>query len=341
MPRELWFLGPGHVELRDAPPSRALGAGQVRARALFSGISQGTELLLFKGEGPTPFDPSLDAPGAPTFPRRYGYAWVGEVVESRSERHPLGARLFALLPHGDEHVFDAAEARPLPLGVPAPRAVLAANLETAVNVAWDAGITLGDDVVVLGGGVVGCLVAWLAKRCGAGRVRVVEPSEARRAASLRLGVDAALPPDAHLPPGADVIVEATGNPACLATAIELARDEATIVVASFYGARTAEVPLGDAFHRRRLTLRASQVSRLPPGRAAGWSFDRRFALVTDLLGEPALDALLDPPVPFEDASSCYARLARSPGDSLQTVFDYTRESDQRFAGTTKAARQRR
>jgi 2-desacetyl-2-hydroxyethyl bacteriochlorophyllide A dehydrogenase len=325
MPRELWFLGPGHVELRDLPRVRELGAGQVRARALFSGISQGTELLLFKGEGPTPFDPSLDAPGAPTFPRRYGYAWVGEVLESRSERYAPGARLFALLPHGDEHVLGAeTAARALPSGVPGPRAVLAANLETAVNVAWDAGITLGDYVVVLGGGVVGCLVAWLSKRCGAGRVRVVEPSEARRAASLRLGADEAFPPGAHLPPGADVVVEATGDPACLATAIELARDEATIVVASFYGTRTAEVPLGAAFHRRRLTLRASQVSRLPPGRAAGWSFERRFALVADLLGESALDALLDPPVPFGEASSCYARLARSPGDALQTVFDYSR-----------------
>lgn len=324
MPRELWFLGPGHVELREAPRVGELDEGRVRARALFSGISQGTELLLFKGEGPTPFDPSLDVPGAPTFPRRYGYAWVGEVIESRSARHAPGARVFALLPHADEHVFSADTARELPSAVPGPRAVLAANLETAVNVTWDAGITLGDDVVVLGGGVVGCLVAWLSRRCGAGRVRIVEPSEARRAASVRLGVDAALPPDAYLPPGADVVVEATGNPACLATAIELARDEGTIVVASFYGARTAEVPLGASFHRRRLTLRASQVSRLPPGRAAGWSLDRRFALVADLLGEAALDALLDPPVPFREACALYARLSRSPGDALQTVFDYAR-----------------
>jgi 2-desacetyl-2-hydroxyethyl bacteriochlorophyllide A dehydrogenase len=325
MPRELWFTAPGRVEVREASGAAALAPEQIRARALVSGISQGTELLLYGGEGPTPFDPSLDAPGAPTYPRRYGYAWVGEVVESRCERLAPGVRVFALLPHGDEHVCDASRARALPDDVPSHRAVLAANLETAVNVVWDAGVTLGDEVVVLGGGVVGSLVAWLAKRCGASRVRVVEPSAARRAAALSLGVDEAEPPEACGPTAsADLVVEASGSPACLAAAIAVAREEATIVVASFYGARVAHVPLGDDFHRRRLTLRASQVSRIPPARAVGWSFERRFALVADLLRNPALDALLDAPHPFSDAPAAYARLSRSPGDALQIVFDYAR-----------------
>ncbi|RYZ02242.1 MAG: zinc-binding alcohol dehydrogenase [Myxococcales bacterium] len=323
MPRELWFTGPGRVELREAGSIAVLAPGQLRARALASGISQGTELLLFNGEGPTPFDPSLDAPGALTYPRRYGYAWVGEVTESRSEQHAPGTRVFGLLPHGDEHVYEGARARALPKGVPPQRAVLAANLETAVNVAWDAGITLGDEVVVLGGGVVGCLVGWLAKRCGAHLVRVVEPSAVRRVAALELGVDEAVTPEELAPSAcADVVIEATGNPSCLARAIALARDEATIVVASFYGARVAEVPLGADFHRRRLTLRASQVSRLPPSRSAGWSFDRRFALVADLLQNPRLDALVAAPVPFSEAPAVYARLSRSPAESLQIVFDY-------------------
>lgn len=325
MARELWFVGPGQVELRQSAPPAALGAGQLRAGALASGVSQGTELLLYKGEGPTPFDPSLDSPDAPTFPRRYGYAWVGEVIESRSAAHQPGARVFALLPHGEEHVCDAARVRILPPEIPPARAVLSANLETAINVVWDAGIGLGDDVVVLGGGMVGLLAGYLAKRSGAARVRLLEPSRLRCTAALALGFDEATSPAEADRDRADVVLEATGDPASLEGAIALAGDEATIVVASFYGARVAAVPLGADFHRRRLTLRSSQVSRLPPGRMPRWSFERRFALVTDLLQFAGLDALLDPPVAFDEAAALYERLARAPGQSLQTVFRYSRQ----------------
>ncbi|HXK16443.1 MAG TPA: zinc-binding alcohol dehydrogenase [Polyangiaceae bacterium] len=319
--RELWFVAPEQVELRAAP-SAPLLPGQLRLRALASGISQGTELLLYRGEGPTPFDPSLDAPGAPTFPRRYGYAWVGEITESNSAAHAVGTRVFALLPHGDEHRVNAAQVRPLPEELPAERGVLAANLETAVNVVWDAAVALGDDVLVIGGGVVGLLTGHLAKLSGARRVLLVEPSAVRRRAALRLGFDDAWSP-AQLPAiSVDVVIEASGNPACLDLAIASARLEGVIVVASFYGERAANIALGADFHRRRLTLRASQVSRLPPGRSAGWSFSRRFELVVDLLKNPALDALLERPVPFDEAPSIYARLARAPGETLQMLFRY-------------------
>jgi 2-desacetyl-2-hydroxyethyl bacteriochlorophyllide A dehydrogenase len=319
--RELWFTAPGQVELRVAAAA-ALATGQVRLRGLASGISQGTELLLYRGEGPTPFDPSLDAAGAPTFPRRYGYAWVGEVVESKSLELMVGARVFALAPHGDEHCLDAARVRRLPPEVPPERAVLAANLETAVNVVWDAGIALGDDVVVIGGGVVGLLAGYAALRGGASRVRLLEPSARRCQAGLALGFEQASPPEQADGSLADVVIEASGNPACLDLAVRLARDEAVIVVASFYGQRVAPVALGSDFHRRRLCLRASQVSRVPPSRSVGWSFGRRFQLVTDLLRNAALDALLDPAVPFAEAPASYALLARAPGDALQTSFSY-------------------
>jgi 2-desacetyl-2-hydroxyethyl bacteriochlorophyllide A dehydrogenase len=321
--RELWFTAPGQVELRTAAPA-ALGTGQLRLRALASGISQGTELLLYRGEGPTPFDPSLDAAGAPTFPRRYGYAWVGEVIESQSVNHPLGARVFALASHADEHCLDANSVRLLPAGLPPERCVLAANLETAVNVVWDAGIALGDDVLVVGGGVVGLLSGYLAKQGGARRVRLVEPSALRRRAALSLGFEEAWQSAEARSLGADVVIEASGNPACLDLAISAARDEGCVVVASFYGERSAPLALGTDFHRRRLTLRASQVSRLPPMRAAGWSFARRFELVLNLLQNPALDALLERPVPFDEAAATYARLASAPGEALQTVFRYAR-----------------
>ncbi|HEY5281214.1 MAG TPA: hypothetical protein VIM14_00350 [Polyangia bacterium] len=157
--RELWFIGPRSVELRQGAPLFAPAAGEVKARALHSGISQGTELLLYRGEGPRVFDPLLDAPGADLYPRRYGYSWVGEVVDSRAAGVEPGQRVFALRPHGDMHLLRPEQMRLVPASLPSARVTLAANLETALTVVWDAGISLGDSVVVLGGGVVGLLAA--------------------------------------------------------------------------------------------------------------------------------------------------------------------------------------
>src|SRR6187402_2447985 len=248
--RELWFTAPGSVQLRAGTPA-ALVDGQVRVRALTSGISQGTELLLLQGEGPTPFDPSLDAPGAATYPRRYGYAWVGQIAEARGGVLAPGTRVFGLLAHGDEHCVPPSALRPLPDGVPAERAVLAANLETAVNVVWDAGVALGDDVLVIGGGVVGLLSGYLARLSGASRVRLLEPAPRRRAAALTLGFDAAFEPE-QAPAGAeaDVVIEASGRPECLTAALGHARQEGVVTVASFYGQRVAPLALGNDFHRR-------------------------------------------------------------------------------------------
>jgi 2-desacetyl-2-hydroxyethyl bacteriochlorophyllide A dehydrogenase len=317
--RELWFTGPREVEVRDGRVPEP-GPGQVLARALASGVSQGTELLLYRGQGPTPFDPSLDAPGAPTYPRRYGYAWVGEVVGGAPSL-PAGTRVFALAPHGDLHAIDVADARPIDAAIPPRRAVLAASLETAVTCVWDSGVQLGDAVVVLGGGVVGLLVARLAAAAG-GRVRVVEPSPRRRAVALALGVEALSPEEDEPRAEADVVVEATGNPAVLDRALAHAAHEAVVVVASFYGARVAPVALGADFHRRRLRLLSSQVSSLPASRAARWTTARRFDLVRSLLLDRSLDALVERAHSFDDAPAVFERLDQAPGDAVQTVFEY-------------------
>lgn len=321
--RELWFEGPRRVALREGPEPRELGEGEVLAVAIASGISRGTELLLYRGEGPEPFDPSLDPPGAPTYPRRYGYAWVGSVAaRGPGARFTLGERVFALAPHGDLHVLDGRRARRLPLSVPSERAVLAANLETAVTCVWDAGIGLGDEVVVIGGGIVGLLVVALAGRAGA-RVRLIEPSPRRREVGRALGAVEALSPDEDRPRAdADVVVGATGDPREIDRAVAHAGSEATIAIASFYGIRTSPVALGSDFHRRRLTLRATQVSTIPPGRARRWDADRRFELVGSLLDDARLDMLLDAPVSFDEAPAVYARLDEEPGAGLMTVFTY-------------------
>jgi 2-desacetyl-2-hydroxyethyl bacteriochlorophyllide A dehydrogenase len=321
--RELWFTGPRAVEVRDGSVPR-VGDRQVLAQAVASGVSQGTELLLYRGEGTTPFDPSLDPPGAPTYPRRYGYAWVGEVIDRGSGVHDLelGTRVFALAPHGDLHAIDIANARALDDAVTPARAVLAATLETAITCVWDSGASIGDEVVVIGGGMVGLLIAWLAASAGS-HVRLVEPSIRRRGAARALGVAAVSTPEEDRPSGnADVVFEATGDPSALDRAIAHAGHEATVVVASFYGARTAPVSLGAAFHRRRVVLRSSQVSSIPSARTARWTAARRFGLVRTLLSRPSLDVLIEPPIAFGAAPGAYARLDHAPGDALQIVFDY-------------------
>lgn len=309
--RDLWFVAPRRVELREAAP-RAPGDGEIAVRGLASCVSQGTEMLLYRGDGPEPFDPSLDD-GGPTYPRRYGYAWVGETAE--------GTRVFALAPHSEGHVLRAEDARVLPAGVPPARATLAANLETAITCVWDAEPALGDRAIVLGGGVVGILVSWLLLRAGA-HVTLVEPRATRQAAARALCPALAF---AGAPPSdaaADLVVEATGDPHALDLAIGCTGLEARVVVASFYGARRAAVDLGDAFHRRRLDLRASQVSTIPARLRSRWDRARRFALVCELLHEPALDALFAAPVPFEEAPALYASLDQDADVPPAHVFVY-------------------
>lgn len=321
--RELWFTGPDCVEVHMGAVPRT-EPGRLLVQALASGISQGTELLLLRGEGTEPFDPSLADGANPTYPCRYGYCWVGEVIDCASDvsDFALGERVFALVPHGDVHLLSPSQVRRVDRKIPATREVLAANLETAITCVWDSGACIGDNVVVLGGGVVGLLIAWLLLKIGA-EVLVIEPADKRRAVARQLGVSKAAVPEDDCPIGvADIVIEATGNPSTLDSAIAHAGQEARIVVVSNYGMRRYPVDLGSHFHRRRLTIKSTQVSSIPPERTARWSLDRRFALVRQLLDDHQLDVLIDNIVEFNDAPEAYSRLQREPGSYLQTVFRY-------------------
>lgn len=325
--RALFFEGPRKVVVRDITLA-APREGEVLARGLASAISQGTELLLYRGEGPEPFDPSLraatlaDASMGTTYPCRYGYAWVGSIVERGMGQLPSeGARVFALAPHGAAHVLAAKELRPIRADIPAPRAALAANLETALGCVWDAEVAFGERAVVLGGGLVGTLVSWLLARTGAS-VTLVDPRPARRKCAARLVPSASIVTERVPNASADVVIEATGDPRALDTAIAWAAPSARIVVASFYGRRRAPVDLGDAFHRRRLSLVASQVSSIPSRLAPRWDQARRFGVVEDLLGEPNLDELIAPAIRFEHAAALYARLDVDDDPLPCHVFDY-------------------
>jgi len=322
--RELWFEGPYAVTLRAAR-SHAPGPGEVRVRATHSAISRGTELLLYRGEGPTPFDPSLEAAGAPIYPRRYGYAWVGRVVElgAGAPAALLGARIFGLLPHGDEHVLPAERLLILPDALPSPRATLIPQVETALTALWDAQVVFRQRVVVLGGGLIGLLIARLAQQAGAAQVHLIEAQPTRRELAQRFGILLVNAPEEVNPKGdADIVFEVSGHPEQVDVAIEHCAQEASILVVSFYGARVSPVQLGSTFHRRRLQLKSSQVSHVPPSLSPRWSHARRLHSVLRLLEDPVFDTLLSAPQPFANASDVYAQLDERPTAEPCTLFRY-------------------
>lgn len=309
-----WLTEPGRAELRaEALP--APGPEQVLVRTLHSGISRGTETLVFRGEVPASEFERMRAPfqdGDFPAPVKYGYNSVGIVEQGPA--HLLGRAVFCLYPHQTRYVVPATAVHLLPADVPPGRAVLAANLETAVNALWDAAPRVGDRIAVVGGGAVGMLVAWLAARLPGTQVQLVDTQPARRAIAEQLGVGFALPDDAR--PQADLVVHASGRSEGLATAVNLAGFEATVLELSWYGERPVNVPLGGAFHSRRLTLKSSQVGHVATAQRARWDHRRRFELALSLLKDPVLDTLVTHTAPFADLPDVLARLAASTSDSV-------------------------
>ena len=294
----------------------------MRVRSLHSGISRGTETLVFRGEVPPSETERMRAPfqaGEFPAPVKYGYVNVG-VVEA-GPPGLIGRTVFCLHPHQTVYQVPAAAVTPLPDGVPPARAVLAAYLETAINAMWDAPPRVGDRVSVVGAGPLGLLVAWLAARVPGCRVQVVDTQAARADIAQALGASFALPAQAS--EGADLVVHASGQSAGLATALRLAGFEATVLELSWYGTRRVEVPLGEGFHAQRLTLRSSQVGQVAAAQRARWSHGQRLALALSLLTDPALDCLITHHAPFDDLPQVLQRLAAGDTETLCQHIDYT------------------
>jgi threonine dehydrogenase-like Zn-dependent dehydrogenase len=251
-------------------------------------------------------------------PVKYGYMNVGLVEDGPAPL--LGRYVFALFPHQTRYVVPAAWAHSLPVDVPPRRAVLAANLETAINGIWDARPHVGDRIAVIGAGTVGCLVAWLAGRIAGCEVQLVDVSPRREDIARQLGVGFASAADAAA--GADVVIHASGAPDGLALGLRLAAPEASIVEMSWYGDRTVALPLGEAFHANRLTLVSSQVGRIAPAQRARWDTRRRMGLALQLLRDPSLDSLLTGESTFEELPNTMRELAGSAGDTLCHVVRY-------------------
>jgi 2-desacetyl-2-hydroxyethyl bacteriochlorophyllide A dehydrogenase len=312
--RAFWVAAPGRGEIRtEVLPVRQ--AGDVIVRARFSGISRGTETLVFDGRVPASEYERMRAPfqsGQFPAPVKYGYASVGEVEVGPGDLQ--GRPVFALYPHQTRYVIAAASVVSLPDTVPPERAVLAANLETAINGVWDARPHIGDRIVVIGGGTVGCLVAWLAGRIGGCDVELVDVNPARAAVADVLGVRFALPD--HATENADVVMHTSGSPAGLALALRLAGLEATVVDMSWYGSQPVSLMLGEGFHSRRLTMASSQVGRVAASQRARWDSRRRMQLALTLLADSTLDVLLTGESDFDDLPALMPRLSAAPGDTL-------------------------
>jgi threonine dehydrogenase-like Zn-dependent dehydrogenase len=304
--------GLGEIVTADLAPRQD---GEVLVRALYSGISRGTEALVFRGEVPVSQREAMRAPfqeGEFPGPVKYGYSSVGEVLEGPSELE--GRAVFCLYPHQDLYCVPASAVAPLPAGLPEGRAVLAANMETALNAVWDARPGPGDRIVVVGAGVVGLLVAFLCERLPGARVVTfdIDPGRADVADALGLSFTAEPPVGAE----ADLVVHASGHESGLRTALAAAGTEATVLELSWYGNKSVTLPLGEAFHSRRLTLKSSQVGRIPADRAVRWDPRRRMAQALELLLDPRLDALISGESDFEDLPRALSRLSRDPAGVL-------------------------
>jgi threonine dehydrogenase-like Zn-dependent dehydrogenase len=310
----LWYVERGRVELRD----EIVGApkpGEVRVRARYGAVSRGTERLVFEGRVPESEFDRMRAPfmaGTFPYPVKYGYATVGTVQEGQS--------VFVLHPHQSEFLVPREAIVAVPDGVPPLRAVLAANMETALNAVWDGAPGPADRIAVVGAGVVGLLVARLCSRMPGAQVTVVDVAPDRAPLALALGARFAMPDDA--PADCDLVFHASASAGGLATALRLAGEEGTIVELSWHGTGDVAVPLGRAFHSRRLRLMSSQVGQVAASRRPRWTHRRRLSAALALLDDATLDVLLAPPIDFAELPARLPGLLAADADARCPLIRY-------------------
>lgn len=318
--RALWYVDAGRAELRDEPLGQPK-PGTVRVRARHGAISRGTESLVGSGRVPPSEFQRMRAPfmaGSFPFPVKYGYSTVGVVELGPADLR--GRTVFTLHPH--QTLFDVPEAAavPIPANVPASRAVLAANMETALNAVWDAGPGPFAKVAVVGAGVVGALTGLLLRQMSAASVTLVDIDPGRERIASAFGLAFATPAEA--PSECALVVHASASGAGLATALGLAADEATILELSWYGDAAVSVPLGGTFHSRRLRLVASQVGMVAPSHRRDWTHRRRLEKALSLLADERLDVLLETPVAFEDLPPSLPTILAPASGILCQRIDY-------------------
>ena len=316
----LTYVGPGSAALRPItlPP---LAVGMVEVETRFSALSRGTERLILNGAVPPSEFARMRAPfqvGDFPFPVVYGYAAVGVVRAGPAELE--GRAVFALSPHQTLARLPAEAVTPLPDGLPLRRATLAANTETALNVVWDAGIGPGDKIAIVGAGILGLLIAGIASTIPGTEVTAVDPNPDRAEVAAALGAGFARPDEA--PEDQDCVIHTSATEPGLETALHAAGFEARVVEASWFGTTTPRVPLGEAFHSKRLSLVSSQVGHVPAQRRARWSRRRRMAMALKLLCDAKFDRIITNEADFTALPQDIAQLLDHKAPGIATVIRY-------------------
>jgi threonine dehydrogenase-like Zn-dependent dehydrogenase len=318
--RAFWVRSPGVGEIRPVTVPEP-GPGEVRVRTLRTGISRGTETLVFRGEVPLAQQSVMRAPfqeGEFPGPVKYGYLNVGVVEEGPLAL--LGRTVFCLYPHQTAYVVPADAVVAVPDGVPIARAVLAGTVETAVNALWDAAPLVGDRITVVGAGMVGCCVAGVLARFPGATVQLVDINPDRAAVAKALGVEFVAPANAVAE--RDLVIHASATAAGLRLSLDLLAAEGTVIELSWYGDRDVSVALGGSFHSGRLGIRSSQVGTISPARRANRTYADRLALALDLLRDPAFDALCSGESPFERLPEVLAEMADGSRPALCHLITY-------------------
>jgi hypothetical protein len=321
MERAFWVRSAGHGEVEPVHVSQH-AADEVLVRTLFSGVSRGTETLVFRGEVPESQYDAMRAPyqeGNFPGPVKYGYLNVGLVEEG-----PIALRgrtVFCLYPHQTRYVVPANAVTVVPDDVPAERAILAGTVETALNAVWDAAPMVGDRIAVVGAGMVGASVAKVLAGFPAAQVQLVDSDPAKASVAEALGVPFATPHEAV--GGCDMVVHASATEAGLVKSLELLADDGEVIELSWYGERRVTLPLGEWFHSRRLSIRASQVGAVARARRDRRSYGDRMAIAMRLLADPGFEALVTREFPFEELPAVMAGLTTGelPGLCIRIRYD--------------------
>jgi NADPH:quinone reductase-like Zn-dependent oxidoreductase len=316
----LWYVRPGECALNAAPVADPL-PGEVTVRALYSAISRGTERLIFEGRIPPSEHQRMRGPnqhGDFPFPVKYGYCISG-VVEA-GDTDLIGKNIFALHPHQSRFTLGRSWVSVLPPWLPPRRAVLAANMETALNGLWDSQAGAGDRIVVVGAGIVGLLSAWLASKLPGAEVVILDADPRKARFAQALGLTFCAPENA--PKDVDLVIHASSSAMGLATALNCAGFEARIVELSWFGAAPVPVPLGEAFHVKRLQLVSSQVGSVATGRRSRWDHARRMGKALDLLSDPLLDQLITEDIPFAHAPAALPGIFTTTYPGLTAILTY-------------------
>ena len=333
--RSVYFSAPKSIEIREEALSEP-GPGEVLVQTLQSAISPGTELLVYQGLFPDEleFDDSIASLKQRFgYPLKYGYSAVGQVIDLGAGVDPAwqGRLVFAFNPHESHFVAPLNSLIPLPEGIPPETAVFLPNMETAVNFVMDGKPIIGEQVVVLGQGIVGLLTTALLARFPLGRLVTLDRYALRRQASLELGAHASLDPDDPatqdelrrlLPEGADLCYELTGSPAALDQAIAITGFDGRVLIGSWYGQKRLSLDLGGRFHRSRIRLISSQVSTLAPELTGRWSKPRRFDLAWEMLRRVEPARWITHRFTLQEAPLAYQQIDQHPEQTIQVVLTY-------------------